>query len=1448
MPTIVMPENVFVTGNFTVAADEIYVSGDDPAFPGIFRLDNYSNGVFLNYGEIRIGGLHSGRAFWATNASGTIDNRGKVIVTAGTYDAEGLYSSNWSPSVINSGLWQVTAAGYAFGIHTWSPGGFLENSGDWIVGGDIRAWGVYFVNSGSFENTGDFTVTSANGIATGIQIGALNTDTVRNSGTITVSGSQGSFGLIVSGVVQFPVTAPNIVNEGTITADVAILVFDHPIATPSFKTEWVLNTGTINGDIDLQLGKDVVENRGVINGDILMGDQDDLVDNTGGGVINGLVDLGYGEDEYRGADPVDVINGRHGNDTLRGGGGNDLIVGAHGDDLMDGGVGNDGLFGDAGMDRIITQGGDYASGGFSDDRIESLDYVFARIDGGEGFDTWALPAGGRVLDLSAVVASGRVTSIDNIEVPAGDTVVIRATDIAGVTGGDELFVSGGAGANVYLAGSWAESGSIAFQGQTYIRYLSGETAVYVDQDMTRGLGTTSPAGVGLDAVAAGGAAPMAGAIPGTELVGHVIDGPHELIAPLTVGADEIWQNLEGGNVFVLWAVHQDDLINYGVIESASPASTISVLPIVAIEAYAGRLIDNYGVITARALGAVDSYAVTIYSHHGLLNRAGGSIEAYAEEGDATAVVTTAGGAHVPALQNEGRLFAFSWSGFATGIFIIEAAFTVNDGVIEAYGGNGAVGIDVSNLGGGVFVLLASVTNHGEIRAAVAPESDYYAIGVAMDQGTVTNTGLIEAEIAVLATGYRRGVSTIVNEGVIVGAIVQAFSSPAFEGNGGILLTNSGEIYGSIIADEASGVSDIANSGLIEGDVLLGSGNDRYDATGGETYGLVFLGAGDDYSTGGIETDFIIGDTGNDTLIGAQGDDLLAGGAGDDIIDGGAGVDLASYLDAVSAVTVNLGLTTAQNTVGAGFDTLILIENLTGSDFNDTLVGNAGANVLLGGAGNDVLRGGVGGDTLTGGAGLDTVDYTGSTGSVTIKLWNNTAVGGDAQGDVISGFENVCGGEGGDTLVGSLLVGNVLDGGGGSDYIAGLSGDDLLIGGLGNDILDGGDDNDTLRGGVGADTLIGGSGVDTLDYTGSSASMTIKLWNNTAVGGDAQGDVISGFENVRGGSIGDTLVGSLVAGNVLDGGGGGDYLAGLSGNDILVGGAGNDLLDGGEDNDLILQGAGDGRDIIDGGIGTDTWRLTGTAAAETFRIYTRAEALAAGMTGLAASTEIVVTRDGTSNASIIAELDNIEEIEINALVATSDNGNGTVDGGSAGGDTIMVIGDFTSSSLDYSTIRIAGSEGSDTIDISGLTSAHRVVFTSNGGEDSVIGQPRPQDVFEGVSPFGVSDGLDALVRGSLRDLMQAEAHYDFAFDRGHHMRTELRGLGQEGPVLNDARIEGFGLFDDHNRTMVDTADDPMPLDLTAQAGPALHAAPTFAPIDLAGLDRRYMPSDYDILPA
>ncbi len=108
----------------------------------------------------------------------------------------------------------------------------------------------------------------------------------------------------------------------------------------------------------------------------------------------------------------------------------------------------------------------------------------------------------------------------------------------------------------------------------------------------------------------------------------------------------------------------------------------------------------------------------------------------------------------------------------------------------------------------------------------------------------------------------------------------------------------------------------------------------------------------------------------ENAIGGSGNDTIEGNALANALQGGAGHDTVSYHGSSAGVTVDLKLMIAQETKGAGIDTLSGFENLTGSDFKDQLLGDALANILKGNDGADSLGGGAGRDTLIGGLGQD----------------------------------------------------------------------------------------------------------------------------------------------------------------------------------------------------------------------------------------------------------------------------------------------------------------------------------------------------------------------------------------------------------------------------------------------------------------------------------------------
>jgi serralysin len=127
------------------------------------------------------------------------------------------------------------------------------------------------------------------------------------------------------------------------------------------------------------------------------------------------------------------------------------------------------------------------------------------------------------------------------------------------------------------------------------------------------------------------------------------------------------------------------------------------------------------------------------------------------------------------------------------------------------------------------------------------------------------------------------------------------------------------------------------------------------------------------------------------------------------------------------------------------------ENLTGSAFDDILVGNTGANAISGGAGNDsifgdsffpsasggndTIEGGAGADMMDGGAGIDTLSYQHSSVGVGVSLDTGVASYGDAQGDTFTNFENLLGSAFDDILVGNSAI-NIITGGAGNDTLVG----------------------------------------------------------------------------------------------------------------------------------------------------------------------------------------------------------------------------------------------------------------------------------------------------------------------------------------------------------------------------------------------------------------------------
>jgi Ca2+-binding RTX toxin-like protein len=376
----------------------------------------------------------------------------------------------------------------------------------------------------------------------------------------------------------------------------------------------------------------------------------------------------------------------------------------------------------------------------------------------------------------------------------------------------------------------------------------------------------------------------------------------------------------------------------------------------------------------------------------------------------------------------------------------------------------------------------------------------------------------------------------------------------------------------------------------------------------------------------------------DILTGSNGvqAELFRGGAGNDAINGGGGLlDVASYHSSTSGVTVDLAAQSASNDGLGGVDTLLNIEGVGGSEYDDTITGDSGDNRITGqngndaiyggsgndtlygdddggalftgafgtnnlyDSGNDLLRGGIGNDTLYGGLGNDIADFSDLTTGLTITIDNTMMIvnAGALGTDTLFSIEGIITGSGSDSITGNSLD-NLLGGGLGSD---------TLNGGLGNDIADlsssvtwdvgyafstgstvfAGPDVDTL---ISIENIVFGAGVDTVYSDGT-----------VAVDGGANSDYLimygagpftvhldtaatNSFNLLYLGTAGDI---ADVAGSTYA------YMFGLAGNDTMTlgtaggwafGGDGNDTITGLGGNDILIGEAG--IDIISAGAGAD----------------------------------------------------------------------------------------------------------------------------------------------------------------------------------------------------------------------------------------------------------------------
>jgi Ca2+-binding RTX toxin-like protein len=469
------------------------------------------------------------------------------------------------------------------------------------------------------------------------------------------------------------------------------------------------------------------------------------------------------------------------------------------------------------------------------------------------------------------------------------------------------------------------------------------------------------------------------------------------------------------------------------------------------------------------------------------------------------------------------------------------------------------------------------------------------------------------------------------------------------------------------------------------------------ATSQVTVSLALLGTAQDTGGSGFDTLISI-----ENLTGSNFNDRLSGNAGNNILNGGRGIDTADYRDASGGVTLSLATTRTQNTGSAGFDRLISIENLIGSNFADRLTGSNGNNVLVGGAGNDTFIGSFGNDTLNGDTGDDIADYSSLFAPVTLQAF----------GRVIKNFFFI-----GPPFFTTLTP--IDDVQLSSSPAIELSEEKSFNLDLETDSSDFPiEDNeefvlyeprffpifepgvDTL---IGIETIIGTLQIgDTIDLSGAGTPATGTVTNLTTGVVTVNGSAaplplrfnVRQFENVIGSSFADSITGDG-ANNSLNGGEGNDTLFGTASNDTLEGGKGDDLADYSASRSLITLGAfgtvNKGRDGVDTLIGIETI-LASTLLGDTIDLSGAGAPATGTVTNL--TTGVVTVNGSAAPLPLTVNVRQFENVIGSSFAdsITGDGANNSLNGGegndtlsgTAGNDTLN--GDKGDDLADYSASR------------------------------------------------------------------------------------------------------------------------------------------------------------------
>ncbi len=836
--------------------------------------------------------------------------------------------------------------------------------------------------------------------------------------------------------------------------------------------------------------------------------------------------IGTGGNDLRtGTAALDIILVLGGDDTLFGEGGNDIVAGGIGNDRLFGGLGNDVLSGDAGDDLL--------EGGAGADLLV----------GGSGQDTGSYAGDplGVTVDLAMGQARdgfGATDTLLSIEHVIGSDLsdVITGNDVANVldgrAGNDRI--AGGAGDDTLLGGLGADvlsgdAGDDLIDGGPdggIVSYLNdpGSVGVVINGLAIDGFGDTDE----LMNIAGVIGSNFADFLVGDNYANFFVGaGGNDAIRGLG-GVDTLSYQFDPGNVTV--ALNDPPFLGLAGDGTGAFDNIFGIENVIGSQFHdtidgnsARNVLEGLaGNDVLRGLAGDD----LLLGGPGNDNIGGDQGDDFLVGGDGTDTVSYAGDPRgVRVILPAGLAFdGFLTQDFLSGFENVDGSqfddvITGDDGSNRLEGANGAdtlnggadrdfliggPGDDILNGGPGSDDLIGDFETPGVGRDTASYEFD--TAGVSVD---------LVAGIARDGSGFNDGLTEIEN---VLGSshadtILGDAQANTLNGGPGVDTVDYSKDQGPVVVNLET---ELALDGSLNTDDVR-----RFENV-----------------IGSARNDTLRGNAFDNILEGRDGDDVLVGRDGDDVLDGGAGTkDKADYSEDPPGVRVDLSMGFAIDGFGKR-DTLIGIEDVTGSGGNDTIIGDAGDNtldgdfgddILIGGGGNDVLFGGPGDDVLSGdegtdsfsgGFGSDTVNFSGDPSRVEVNLAEGFALDGFQpfnDREMVFLVENVIGSDFADEIIGDHEA-NILDGQGGDDAISGGGGNDTIIGGAGTDMLD------------------GGPGIDTASYRNDPGRVEVDLAQGIAFDGFLpfnDVETVLNFENVIGSDFNDRIVGNA-ANNVIDG--------------------------------------------------------------------------------------------------------------------------------------------------------------------------------------------------------------------------------------------------------------------------------------------------------------------------